>query len=263
MARNDKRGELPTLPQEWGLVQEGLQVAVRMAQIAEQAVRDLLPAVMHMRQLSDPRLSPTLTQRQSDVFRFLQTQFRLPANPDYQDVANVADAFQRIHRRLASLNRNMFRMVTAAVANAESNREGGDTFGYVDPSQPNVIFLNEMYFSLGSGRAMHTPAPPPRSVQRQPPRLGSSTPPRGVVTSPLDEMHILHPTPFRAGVILHEAVHLAYGADGAVHRAVRGGTAVREGGGSDAFPEIRSYMQAIGDAYVYERFAKAVYALRQ
>ncbi len=252
MARTDRSGEMPSVHGEWHVVNEALQVAIRMATRTEQAVRSIVPLLIRMKNLTDPRMGPVLTRSQSDMLRFLDAQFRL-SNPDPQDAMNIADAFQRIRQRLGTFSRSHFRMVSQAIASQESNRSAGDTFGYFDPQQPNLIYLNEMYFSRGSGRDQ--PAPVPR------PRVQPAGRQRAVVTTLPEEMHILYSLDERAGVILHETVHMLYGADGAVHRAVRDGTAIAEAGGDVGFPQIRSFMQATSDAYVYERFAKAVNAL--
>jgi len=252
MARNDRAGELPSVPSEWHLVNEALQLAIRVAAQTEQAVRSLVPLLIRMKLLTDPRLRPVPSRDQSDVLRFLDAQFCL-SNPDPQDVVNVADAFRRIQQRLSSLNRHLFRMIGQAVANQEAGRSGGDTFGYFDPQQPNLIFLSETYFSLGSGR--NRPAAAAR------PRVQGTAPQRAVVTTLPDEIHVLQPLSVRAGVILHETVHMLYGADGEVHRAIRDGTTIAEGGGDVGFAQIKTFTQAMDDAYVYERFANAVYAL--
>ena len=207
--------------------------ARKMAKAALDGLRSV--QVMQLYLGSDPRLKPALSPRQSSILALLAEQFRL-TNPDLQDVMNVADVYQRLLHRLNRLERTSFRMVTNAVASQGRGPGGGDTFGYVRPEQPDLIYLNEMYFSLtGKGG------------------------PSGV-----DEMHILQPLDSRAEVILHEAVHGLFraGAAGAVHRDVdRGGTL--EADDKTGYPQIKTYSQAIGDAYVYGRFAHAVYSLQK
>jgi hypothetical protein len=251
VARNDTTGEIPSQQQEWALVQDALRLATRIAETTAQAVRPLGPAVAQRTPIVDPRLVPALPRQQATVLRYLQIQFRV-SNPGFLEVMNVADGFQRIQQRLSSLRRDSFRMVTQAVTNAESGRAGGDTFGYVMPEQPDFIFLNDTYFSLGVVRAQPAPRPQPHP----------SGPRRAVVTPVLEEVRVLQDLPTRAGVVLLETVHLVMGADGAVHRAVRYGTTTSSGSGDVPFPEVHTYLQALGDAYVWERFARAVFALQ-
>ncbi|HUI56066.1 MAG TPA: hypothetical protein VLY04_13915 [Bryobacteraceae bacterium] len=255
MARNDKTGEPPASHGEWEAVHDALVVAGKMANAAMLAVRSLQHVVNIRHVSTDPRTKLALSPEQAKVLNFLRAQFRVSEpDPDPQEVLNVTTAYERISKRLITLSRNSFRMVTGAVAQQVAGNAGGDTFGYVVDEHPDTIYLNETYFSTtGSGREL--PGPQPRSLPK--PGMG---PGKGVVTTPAEGMHILYSLSFRAGVILHEAVHLTYPSEGPVHRAIRGGAKIQEDdNGAVGFPQVKSYLQAIGEAYVYERFAAAVY----
>jgi len=253
MARNDTTGELPASHGEWEAVHDALVVACDMARKAMLAVQSL-QHVVNLRHVSgDPRTTPRFSPEQARTLTFLRAQFRV-TEPDPQEVLNVTTAFELIWKRLAKLGRQSFRMVSGEVAKQVAGQAGGDTFGYVVDGQPDTIYLNETYFSTtGSGRP--SPGPQPRQSVKP-----GTVPGKAVVTIPADEVHILQPLSFRAGVVLHEAVHLVYPSEGPVHRALRYG-AVLQGydGGETGFAEVKSYLQAIGEAYVYERFARAVY----
>ena len=259
MARNDLSGETPSASGgEWRKIQLALQLARGMARLA----RDGLDSVrqpqirQHVLRQPDPRLGGSLSPQQSTIESLVTTQFKLSL-PDPLEVMNLREAFHRIHQQLVRLGRESFRMVSHQVANAGS-ASGGDTFGYVIRGQ-NLIYLNETYFgSSAPGGDRPSAAVANRASD---PRTGGR---RGIVTVDQAGIRLIHSREKRASIILHEAVHLCYGAVGAVHRALRAGqdvdtATVNCGAG---FPQISSYTAALGDAYVYARFARCIYRSR-
>jgi hypothetical protein len=254
MARNDRSGEVPTQV-EWREIERALQLARRFAQTTAQALQSLRSQQIraHVSRQPDPRLARGPTPGQATILSLLRIHFKLQT-PDPQEVMNLAEAYGRIHRKLAGLTRQSFRLVTDVVARAGAGSGGGDTFGYVIPGQPNTIYLNETYFSMqtesgGAASAQRSSSPAPTSGRV-----------RGLVQPDHAGMRVQHSLNERAGVILHETVHLVYGADGAVHRALRN----RERVDTDTvtchagFPQITSYRAAMNEAYVYTRFARCV-----
>lgn len=209
---------------------------------------------MHVVSERDPRTPGRSSPYQSRVLSLLGIHFRLSL-PAPQEVDDLREAYQRIHKRLTSLKRGSFRLVTHEVVKREAGSAGGDTFGYVLPEKPNTIFLNETYFSLPRQPAGGTTHKPNPFTQ---PRLGAV---RGHVEVEQAGVRIQHPRIERASVILHEAIHLCYGAAGAIHRALRRGENVGTSGQdcNVGYPQISNYNAAIGDAYVFERFAHCVY----
>ncbi|MCB1791255.1 MAG: hypothetical protein KDJ24_13240 [Gammaproteobacteria bacterium] len=255
MARNDRDGEVPsTRTNEWRDVQAALQLARQMAQGTAQALRSLqFPAMRsHVLRPADPRLAAQPSQRQARVRALLVTHFRLRGFDPF-DVLNLTDGYRRLHRRLMRLDRGSFRMVTSQVANSVAAGGGGDTFGYVMPDDDH-IYLNETYFSLGGGAATD---PSSRGTGAVRSRTG-----RSEVVAGGGDVHVQQSLPVRAGVILHEATHLVFGADGAVHRAINAGTSITVSGDdcTHGYPQIMTLTQAIGDAYVWEKFAHCVHA---
>lgn len=260
MARNDRFGEEPQVATgEWREIKLALQLASKMAKTTADVLASVRQDQIRMHAVSerDPRIPRRLSPYQSRVLSLLGVHFRLRL-PAPQEVDDLREAYQRIHKRLTSLKRGSFRLVTHAVVKREAGSAGGDTFGYVLPEKPNTIFLNETYFSL--------PRQPARRIKPNPnpfiqPRSGAV---RGHVEVQEAGVRIQHPRIERASIILHETTHLCYGAAGAVHRALRRGANV--GTGSQdcnvGYPQITNYNVAIGDAYVFERFAHCVYQAR-
>ncbi len=256
MARNDRSGEEPQVATgEWREIQLALQLASKMAK----TTADVLGSVrqdqikMHVVSEHDPRIPGRLSPYQLRVLSLLSIHFRLNL-PAPQQVNELHEAYQRIHKRLTSLKRGSFRLATYEVVKREAGSAGGDTFGYVLPEKPNTIFLNETYFSLPRQPAYRTTPKPNPFIQ---PRTGAV---RGHVEVEQAGVRVQHPRIERASVILHEAIHLCYGAAGAIHRALRRGENV--GTSSQdcnvGYPQISNYNVAIGDAYVFERFAHCV-----
>lgn len=255
MARDDQTGELPsTRTNEWQDVQAALQRAREMAATTAQALGTLQGAAIRRQVVrpSDTRLTARPSNLQARIRVLLGTHFRLP-NPGAFDVLNLVDGYRRLHRRLMRLNRQSFRMVTAQVADGVAQGGAGDTFGYVLPDDRNTIYLNETYFSLGGGTAPAGPASGGTVTRTR----------RSVVQAGGGGVHIQQPLPVRAGVVLHETAHLVFGANGAVHRAINAGTPNTIGSTncSATYPQIMTLTQAMGDAYVWERFAHCVHAV--
>ena len=254
MARDDQTGELPsTRTDEWRDVQAALLRAQRMAASAAQGVdsmRQQRPAP------SPPGTGPPAppVTPQARIRSLLATHFRLPA-PVAFDLLHIAERYRALHSRLSGLNRQSFRMVTDAVANAVAQGGHGDVFGYVHrdvPIDAQRIFLNEAYFSMGGGGA---PAPAPHSSD-----ASSGQPRRAEVTADGAGLHVQQSLQVRASVILHEAAHLVFGAEGAVHRAINSGTRITVSSDdcSRGYTQIMTNRQATSDAYVWEKFALCV-----
>ncbi len=259
MARNDSSGETPlTGGDEWREIQLALQIAQVMARMAKDGLDSIRqPQIrQHVLRPPDPRLGRPLSPQQTNIESLLTTYFKLRM-PDPLEVMNLQDAFHRIHQRLLGMGRESFRMVSHQVAN-DSSEPGGDTFGYVITGQ-NLIYLNETYFG-GASPGGSTPGAT---------NINSATTPgsggrRGIVSVDPAGIRLVHSREKRASVILHETVHLCCGAAGAIHRALRAGEDVDTETIScrTGFPQISSYRAAIGDAYVYARFARCIYRSR-
>ena len=263
MARNDKTGEEPQVATgEWGQIQLPLRLACKMARMTADALDSVRQdqIKMHAASEPDPRIPRRLSPYQSRVLSLLGVHFRVRL-PAPQEIDNLYIAYQGIHKRLTRLKRTSFRLVTDAVARQQTETVGGDIFGYVLPGNPNTIFLNETFFSLARQPSRQTRPKPNPFIQ---PRTGAV---RGHVEVEEGGERVIYSREFRAGTILHEATHLrfGFGAAGAVHRALRHGTNVDTGNPdcTVGFPQITSYTAAIGDAYVYERFARCVYNARR
>ena len=250
MARNDQTGELPsTRTDEWQDVEAALLRAGRMATSAAQGVASLpqqgpAPAPPGTRPPAPP-VTP-----QARIRALLATHFRLP-NPGAFELLNIAERYRRLQVRLSNMTRESFRMVTAAVAESVAQGGHGDVFGYVNrdvPRDQQRIFLNEVYFSMGSG----TSAPASSSAGAV---IGRAR--GGHVAVGGAGSHVQHSLQVRASVILHEAAHLVLGGDGAVHRAINAGTriTVPPDDCSRGYLQIVTMRQATGDAYVWEKFA--------
>lgn len=259
MGRNDTSGEMPSVTNgEWHEIKLALQVAREMARLTRDGLDSIRQSQIRRHALTqpDPRLAGSLNQRQSRILSLLTTHFKLRL-PDFIEVMNLREAYHRIHQRLIGLGQGSFRMVTHRVANS-SRVAGQDTFGYVMLGK-NFIYLNETYFS--------------RPQQPQSPRTANARNPaadtrtgrgRGTVRVDQAGIRIIYSREKRASIILHEAVHLCYGAAGAVHRALRSGEDIdTETVNCDAgFSQISNYLAALGDAYVYARFARCIYRSR-
>ena len=66
----------------------------------------------------------------------------------------------------------------------------------------------------------------------------------------------------RGAAILHEGVHSLFGggAAGTIHRGIQhGDEPPDDNDGTAAFPQIKTYGQAVMDAYVIARFARLIY----
>ncbi len=259
MGRNDTSGEIPSAANgELHEIQQALQVAREMARLTRDGLDSIRQQQIRRHVLSqpDPRLAGSLNQRQSRILSLLTTHFKLRL-PDPTGVMNLREAYHRIHQRLSGLGQKSFRMVSHRVANSGSVA-GGDTFGYVIPGQ-NFIYLNETYFSR--------PQRPqsPRTTNASNPAAGTRTGQvRGTVTVEQAGIRIIYSREKRGSIILHEAVHLCYGAAGAIHRALRSGEDIdTETVNCDTgFPQISNYSAALRDAYVYARFARCIYRSR-
>lgn len=257
MGRNDTSGEIPSRS-DWQEIQQALHVAMEMAQLTRDGLASITPSQtrQHVLREPDPRLSRGLNPHQARILSLLTLHFRLNP-PEPTEIMNLRDAYLHIHQRLSALQQSSFRIVSHNVANSGDRGAGGDTFGYVIPGQ-DFIYLNETYFSL----TQRPESPLTTNTGNSPTGTGTGRV-RGTVTVDPDSMRIITSLEERASIILHETVHLCYGAAGAVHRALRSGENIDIGtiDCNIGFPQISSYSAALGDAYVYQRFARCVYRL--
>lgn len=241
---------------EWGEIRVALQLARGIARTTAEALRSVQQPQIKMRAVTepDPRIASGLSPYQSRVLSLLSIHFKLSL-PAPQEVMDIRDAYQRILKRLIGLRRQSFKLVADAVVRKVAGSGRGDVFGYVISQGSKTIYLNETYFSLTQqGTSQTKPNPNPFTG----PRTGAV---RGHVEVEQSGVRITYSREIRAGVILHETVHLCYGADGAIHRALRYGANVTTSNEdcNAGYPQIKDYNAAIGDAYVYERFAHCVY----
>ena len=267
MARNDESGEIPPRASgEWRYIEDALQLAVEMAMTTANGLDSVVSQQIrtYPRTEPDPRISSGLSPSQARILSLLEIHFRLQL-PDPEGVANLRDAYRRIHERLASLRRTSFRLVSDAVARRVSGEGRGDTFGYV-MGVTLPIFLNERYFSqipqherpgIRASRTLAGGVGQPSSGRRVPGTV------RYVVEGG-GAGFFVGPPPTRedrAGVILHEAVHTCYRADGAVHRAISSGERVTSltADCNVGYEQITTHTAALNDAYVFQRFASCVH----
>ena len=272
MARNDESGEAPqTANGEWQEIENALRLAVEMAMMTADGLDSVVSQQIrtYPRTEPDPRVSSHSSPYQSRILSLLQVHFRLQP-PDPQEVANLRDAYRRIHQRLTGLSRISFRLVSDGVARRVSGEGRGDTFGYV-VGRTLPIFLNETYFGQTRQNARDSsPRSSPTTrvhgvagsqLPGSPRGQRAPGPVRGHVEVEQGGVRITYSREIRAGVILHETVHVCYGAEGAVHRAIRSGESVASDveDCSVGYRQITSYTAALNDAYVFERFARCVH----
>jgi len=235
MGRNDKKGRKPSISKgEWAPIREGRDLAIKITNKVKIAL-DALQLQQNFSRGSqlnrdrDPRTASRPDKKHDKIFSLLHTFFKIKP-PDPHNIANLRHAFGVINHRLNSVQPKLVRLVTNAVANSDDNT-GGDTFGYVLPGE-KIIYLNEDYFTTTFHKNV-------TGVQLRKPQTVET----------------------RAEVVMHETIHLCYGADGVIHRELRYNSKFNLDAYNckTGYPQIKSTLQAMNDAYVWAQFAMCLY----